>query len=419
VIARTSVMGYKHRAAAIDQMGRDLGVEYVLEGSVRRDASNVRITAQLIQVKDQTHLWAEQYDRARTSVLTVQSEIAQQVAQEIRLTLSATRPPSDRAPAFSSQTYEAYDLYLKGKFFLNKRTPEGFRLAIDAFRDATVKDPEYARAYAGLADTYALMSSYNYGGQRDLVSQARAAARRALQLDGGLAEVHTSLALISESQDWDWRAAETEFRRALELDPNYVTAHHWYAEYLAFQGRFDEALVESDLAQRLDPLSLIVAADRGAILYFARQYDRAIQQFNTVLAIDPAFGRAHVVIGAYVQNHRYADALAVADKWTESDGGPWKWAWIAYTHGLAGRPAEAQTAVETLKASVNASKMNPPPMFVLAYSGMGQTDAAIGWLEQAYRDHASVMITLKVDPIYDPLRNDPRFRTLLQRVGFN
>jgi tetratricopeptide (TPR) repeat protein len=300
VIARSSVMRYKHGQQQLDHIARELGVQYVLEGSVRRDSDEVRISAQLIQMKDQTHLWARQYDRELSGLLALQGEIAQEIADEIQLTLGDDhkRIATDLNHAASPSSYEAYDLYLKGRYFWNKRTRQGFQQAIDYFQQAVSKDTNYARAYAGLADSYALMSSYGFASPNDLMPKARAAALRSMQIDDGLAEAHTSLALITENFDWDWQTAEREFRRAIQLDPNYATAHQWYAECLSFQGSFDEALRESERARQLDPLSLIISTDDGAILYYSRQYDRAIEHFRAVLAMEPSFPRAHMVIFA-------------------------------------------------------------------------------------------------------------------------
>src|SRR5579871_1025276 len=266
VIARTSVMTYKHRQEAIEQIGRELGVQYVLEGSVRREADKVRIAAQLIQVKDQTPLWARQYDRELKDLLLLQDEISQEISDETQIAFANKKPT---APAVQSsltpQAYDAYNLYLQGQFFLNKRTVKGLNEAIQYFEQATAKDPNFARAYAGLADSYALMGGYSGVPQAHFAQKARAAALRALEIDEALPEAHTALALIVENYDWDWQTAEKEYRRAIELNPNYATAHHWYAEYLTWRGRFDEALQESERARQLDPLSLIITADEGAI----------------------------------------------------------------------------------------------------------------------------------------------------------
>jgi Tfp pilus assembly protein PilF len=286
----------------VGQIGRELGVQYVLEGSVRRDAGKVRVSAQLIQMSDQTHLWARQYDRDLSNLLGLQGEIAQEIGDEIQLTLGENKSASAISKAQIPKSYEAYDLYLKGRYFWNKRTPEGFEEAIKYFQQAIAKDPDYARAYAGLADCYALLPGYTMTiPQTEALPKARAAALKALQLDERLAEAHTSMALIAENYDWDWQTAEKEYRRAIELNPNYATAHHWYAEYLTWNGRFDEALRESERARQLDPLSLIIAADNAMIFYYSRQYDRAEKGFNAVLEMEPTFPRAHMVRSVYVE----------------------------------------------------------------------------------------------------------------------
>jgi TolB-like protein/DNA-binding winged helix-turn-helix (wHTH) protein/Tfp pilus assembly protein PilF len=417
VIARTSVMHYKHSQEQLEQIGRELGVQYVLEGSVRRDANRVRVSAQLIQVKDQSNVWARQYDRELINLLALQGEIAQEIADGIQLTLGDNnRIDSAHQAPLSPEAYEAYDLYLKGRYFWNKRTTQGFQHAIEYFQQAIAKDPKYARAYAGLADSYALTSSYSLAPQNEFMPKARAAALRALELDDRLAEAHTSLALVTENYDWDWQTAEKEYRRAIQLNPNYATAHHWYAEYLAYQGRFDEAFAESERARQLDPLSLIIATDNGAILYFSRKYDRAIEQFRTVLDMEPNFPRAHLLVFAYVEKGMFADALADIEKWRRIDDAPGIWAIEAYVCGRSGQQVEAQRALEKWQQLNRRRQMDPAPI-ALAYVGMGNKDEAFAWLQRAYSERSNALTALKVDPIYDPLRSDPRFQVLMRRVG--
>jgi tetratricopeptide (TPR) repeat protein len=401
----------------LDQIGRELGVQYVLEGSVRRDSDKVRISAQLIQVRDQSHLWARQYDRELSHLLALQGEIAQDIADGIQLTLGdQKRVAPAQQVSLSPEAYEAYDLYLQGRYFWNKRTPQGFERAIDCFQRAVAKDPSYARAYAGLADSYALMSSYSLAPQNEFMPKARAAAQRAVELDDRLAEAHTSLALIIENYDWDWQNAEKEYRRAVQLDPNYATAHHWYAEYLAYQARFDEAFAESERARQLDPLSLIIATDHGAILYFSRQYDRAVEQFRAVLDMEPDFPRAHLLVFAYVQKGLFPDALADIEKWRRVNDAPGIWSVQAYVYGRSGQQAEARRALEKFQ-QLNRRRQMDPAAIALAYVGMENKDAAFAWLQKAYAEHSNALTALKVDPIYDPLRSDPRFQELLRRVG--
>ncbi len=413
-------MHYKTAGSHLDEVARELHVQYVLEGSVRRDSGKVRITAQLIRASDQTHLWAHEYDRELKDLLLLQGEIAQEVAEGIQLTLADNRKSAAAAPAaLSPASYEAYDLYLKGRYFWNKRTPQGFQQAVQCFEQAIAKDPKYARAYAGLADTYALMSSYYLAPPNEVMPKARTAALKALQIDEGLAEAHTSLALIAEMYDWDWQTGEKEYRRAIQLNPNYATAHHWYAEFLAFQGRFDEALAESERARHLDPLSVIIAADRGAILYFARQDDRAIEQFRAVLDMEPNFSRAHLVASAYVEKGRFADALAHIESWrrAEKTPAPWRLAMDVCVYSRSGEPAKARQALAKLERWNRESRLDSDPNFAAAYTCMNNKDEAFARLQKAYEEHSPAISTLKVEPAYDPLRSDPRFQELLRRVG--
>ncbi len=417
VIARTSAMHYKNSHEPLDQIGRELQVQYVLEGSVRRESDRVRITTQLIQMKDLTHVWARQYDRELTHLLSLQGEVAQEVADEVHLTLNDhTRRESSSSASSAPINYEAYDLYLKGQYFWNKRTARDFQQAIDCFQQAIAKDPSSARAYAGLASSYALIGSYSGDPQAEFKRKARAAALRALELDEGLPEAHTALALIVQNYDWDWQAAEKEFRRAIELNPNYATAHHLYAEHLARRGRFDEALRENAHARQLDPLSLIIAADKGVILYFSRQYDSAIEQFRYVLDMEPNFPRAGMIMAAYIQKGMFTEARASVEKQSPSDDNPWYWAWQAYIYGRSGRPAQAQRALEKL-LQLNRRHQVDGAALVWAYIGIGNKDEALAWLEQAYLQHSNLLTTLKVEPAFDPLRSDRRFQQVLQRVG--
>ena len=413
VIARSSVEKYKEKPEQVEKVNRELGVQYILEGSVRRGARNVRITAELVQTKDQTHVWAREYDRDISDLLALQAEIAKDIANEIRLTLGVPKPIEVAAAPVAPKNMETYELYLKGRYFWNKRTLAGFQKAIEYFDEAIRKDPQNARAYAGLADTYALMSGYAGMALRDHVPKAHAAARRAIELDEKLAEAHTSMAVVAQNLDWDWITAEKEYRRAIELDPNFATAHHWYAEYLALMGRFDEAFVEIERARQLDPLSLIIASDHGAILYYSRQYDRAIEQFRAVREMDPSFSRASLVVAAYNQEGRYEDSLADLKKWPEE--GVWNQANTAYSSGRLGREGDAKRALEELRR-LERSQHVDPLAFVVADLGLGRNGEAMASLENAYEEHSPALTGLKVDPIYDPLRNEPRFQELLRRL---
>ena len=415
VIARTSVMAYKNTRKRLDEIGRELSVQLVLEGTVRRDADRLRVSAQLIQAGDQTHLWARQYDREPGTLLALQSEIAQEVVDEIRLTLGERRSRPDSPPPASAGTYAAYDLYLRAQYFWNKRTIEGLRQAIDHCERAIAADPTYAPAHAGLARSYALLGGYSGESQVEFMAKARTAALRALELDPHLPEAHTALALVVQNYDWDWETAEQEFRRALELNPNAATAHHWFAEHLAFRGRFDEARAEAERARQLDPLSLAIAVDTALIDYYSRRYDSAAAKLEAVLAMDPSFPRAHLVRNAYVELGRFDDALADIERDRAGAGGMWNASGLAYVYGRARRPEEARREVAQLLRRNRPGKTDPGIIF-WAYVGIGDRSEALAWLEKAYAQHSNVLATLGVEPAYDTLRGEPRFQDVLRRV---
>ncbi len=420
VIARTSVMFYKGNPKPLDQVGRELGVQYVLEGSVRREGERLRVTAQLIQLKDQSHIWARNYDRSANDLLGVQEEITQEIADELKLTLDDKRAgklTAHRPTTSQNTSYQAYDFYLKGRYFLSKRTSESFEQAAEYFQQAIAQDSTYAPAYAGLADTYALMSTWGQVRSDEFMPKARTAALRALALDESLPEAHASLALIAESYDYDWQTAEKQYRRAIQLDPSYATTHQWYAEYLSWQGRFGEALAESERARQLDPLSLIIATDHASILYFARQYDRAIAQCRTVLEMDTSFLRARgILIHAYVQTGKFPEAMHEVEQWASEPYGIWAWDWKAYVYGRWGRTAEAEHALARFEQMLSHYPNDAKPGLLAAYIGTGRKEQAMRLLQQLYLEHSPVVATLKTDPMYDPLRDDPRFQQLLVRV---
>ncbi len=425
VIARTSVMRYKHAQPSIPQVGSDLGVQYVIEGSVRRDSERVRITAQLIQVKDQSHLWAREYDRDLGHLLQLQEEIAREAANEVEFSLSGRRPievpRGSTAPPPAAKTYESYDLYLKGRYFWNKRTSEGFREAAVYFQQAIDKDPNFGRAYAGLADTFSLMSSWYMGPQGELIPKARAAALRALELDDNLAEAHASLALIKENYDYNWPEAEKEFQRAIQLNPQYPTAHQWYAEFLSWQGRFQEAFAESERARQLDPLSLIIANDHARILYDSHQYEDALAQYRSVLDLDPSFYYAQGgMIPCNLELGRYDEAIDIIKRWANRGGvgTTWLWAWEAAVYGRSGHADQARKALAELERAPS-SAVERTAALLIAYSGTTEKDRVIDLLQEAYSEHSTVVVAIKVDPMYDRMRSDPRFIDLLRRMGLD
>lgn len=316
----------------------------------------------------------------------------------------------------SSESAEAQDLYLKGMYFWNKRNVAGFDQAIEDFRQATKLDSNYALAYVGLANSYTLLTSYSSSSSALYIPQARAAAARALELAPNLAEAHAAMALIAQNHDWDWQTSETEYRRAIELNPNYATAHQWYAEHLMWLGRFDEALSESRKAQQLDPLSLIIASDQGAILYFARRYDRAIEKLRSVIRNDPNFVRAGIVMYAYVENGNYPDALAEAETRRRLYGEePLYWSRLAYIYGRSGQIGRARDELAKLER-LSQEEQPDPVTIVWAHLGVGNKEEALADLRKACAEHSNIMVSLKVEPAFDPLRSDPRFQDLLRCV---
>jgi TolB-like protein/DNA-binding winged helix-turn-helix (wHTH) protein/Tfp pilus assembly protein PilF len=418
VIARTSVMRLEPSLDPLDNAGRELGVQYVLRGSVRRDGGQLHIATELLHLPDKTRLWSHEYARSEGSLLEIQEEIGQETADAILLALGESKwsEPSRLATLSNHSNSDAYLHYLKGRFFWNQRNEKGFELAIREFQSAIDKDPKYAQAYAGLADAYNLSSSYGLLSPKEFMPKARAAALRALELDDTLAEAHTSLASIAQSFDWDWPTAEKEYRRAIELNANYATAHHWLAECLALQGRFDESFEEIAKARELDPLSLIIAADYGSILYFSRQYGAAIAQFHAVLEMDSTFPRAHMITYAYVQEGRFPEALEVVEKWNTEQHAAWARPMMAYVYGRWGKRQEAQNTLDEMLRQNPQTKMEAAAM-VLLNIGEGNNKEALDWLEKARDERAAAITAIKVDPIYDPIRNEPRFHAVLKQLN--
>jgi TolB-like protein/DNA-binding winged helix-turn-helix (wHTH) protein/Tfp pilus assembly protein PilF len=416
VISRTSAMKYKNGRTPLAEIARSLHVEAVVEGSVVLSGDKLRITAQLIDARTDRHLWAEDYTRDLRDVVAVQDEVARRIAQEIRTTLT----PEERAQLTSQRQVnpEAYEAYLRGRYFWNKRTEEAVRKAIPYFEQSMSKDPNYPLAYDGLADCWLSLGWYGYVPPKEAFPRAKAAAMRALELDDSLAEAHTSLAFANMNYDWNWSAAEREFRKAIELNPNYANAHHWYGDYLSAVGRHEQAIAESRRALELDPLSPIINAWLGWRYYFARQFDQAIDQYRETLEIDPNFMPVHLVLGqAYEQKGMLNEAIAELEKVASlSQGAPLYAASLAHAYAVAGRRSEAETLLH--QTNERAQHAYVPSFHVaIIYAGLERKDETLAWLERGYQERSAWMVWLKVDPRFDFVRSDARFQNLLRRLG--
>jgi len=417
VIARTSAHYYRKTAKRAGEIGRELGVDYILEGSVRRDAARLRITAQLIQVSDETHLWAESYDRAAENVFAIQDEVARRVGRSLTLELlPGSRSSPRRAPTTSSAAHEAY---LKGRYQWNKRTEEGLTDSVEHFQEAVREDPSYAPGHAGLADAYNLLASYGVHPSKEAVPRAKGAALRALELDPELAEAHASLGWALLVYDHDWEGAERAFSRAIEIDPDYPSAHQWLAYELRALGRHAEALAAARRAEQLDPRSLILRAILGWHYFLARDYDQAIAECRRTIEMEPGFPRVHSYLGwSFLQKGMYQEAIAELKKARDLFGdNPGRIAELGHAYAVAGRKTEARAVLREL-TGLSRRRYLEPDLVALIHVGLGEREEAFRWLERAYEERAVKMVLLKVEPAFDPLRDDPRFADLLRRVGF-
>jgi len=416
VIARTSMMTYKGSRKPIKEIAQELGVNYVLEGSIRKTGDGLRVTAQLIRADDQTHLWAREYDRPLGDLVQVQGEVAQAVAQEIQVQLS----PEVKETLAGAQPVdpEAYSAYLKGRFFWNKRSGDSLTTAVGFFEETIQRNPKYAPAYAGLADAYNALMFYGFMSGAEGIPKAKAAAMKAVELDGSLAEGHASLGYVYFMWEWNWAAAEKEFQRAIQLDANYVSAHHWYALYLAALGRAPESLAQIHQAREIDPLSVIVTAASGYVAYFARQNDQAAAESEAALQKDPDFMAAHVVLGLASEGQaNYGKAILEFQKTLQlSNVRPGAYLdYLGHAYAISGNRAEAEKILVALKDQAKSGKTTSYQAPTLI--ALGRNDEAMEVLEEGFEGRSDGLLWLKVDPRFDALRADSRFQYLLRRAG--
>ena len=415
VISRTSTQPYQSKPRNISEIAKQLGVANILEGSVQKAGDQVRINVQLINAQTDAHLWAETYDRKLTDVFLVETDIAKTIADSLKAKL--TRSERQAIAVRPTANLEAYELYLKGRFFWNKRTGADLRKAIDHFNHAIAKDPNYALAHAGLADCYDLLHEYSELSPKESYPKAKAAAIKALELDDTLGEAHTSLAYSLINYDWDWRSAEREYQRAIQLNPNYATAHQWYAECLSMLGRHSEAIAEIKKAHELDPLSLIINQGVGGKYLYARRYDEAMAQFHRTVELYPHFPPTHQRLGwCYVQKRMYDEAIAEMQKAVELSGNSTQMiAALGYAYAAAGRRDTAQGIIAELERRSKDSYVDD--YFVATiFAALGEKDEAIALLNKACADRSYWMPWINIDPQLDNLRSDSRFDALVQRV---
>jgi TolB-like protein/DNA-binding winged helix-turn-helix (wHTH) protein/Flp pilus assembly protein TadD len=417
VISRTSVMAYKRARKPLPQIARELNVDAVVEGTVLRSGDQVRITAQLIEASADKQLWSQSYEGELRDTLALQNKVARAIADEIRINLSPREQAALRTVRVVNP--EAYESYLKGRYFWNKRTADSLKAALAYFDQAIEEDPKYAEAYSGLADTYALLGDWQYAvlTPKEALPKAKAAAIKAVGLDSALGEAHNSLAFCLDGFDWDFDSAGKEFRRAIELNPGYATAHHWYAWHLSLLGRYDEAIVEMRKAKNSDPLSLIISSDLAELLVLAHSYDESIAESHKTIEMDPNFAFAHNQLGqAYLQKQMNVEALAEMEKAVQlSSGSPTCIANLARAYVACGRRNEATKLLSDLKRSSNRNYSHASEISVV-YAALGDKDQAMSWLEKGYEERFNPGVLLR--PGFDPLRSDVRFKDLLRRVGF-
>lgn len=419
LLVRSTGSVQRYAAPGLDPVavGRELQVQSVLEGSIQTSGDRLRTTVRLLRVSDGSTLWSGTFDERLTDIFSVQDQVSQRVADALALEL--TEAQRSLLTRHDTSDSEAYQLYLRGRFFWNKRTREGFERGASYFRQAVAKDPAYALAYSGLADSHIGATFYHYASPQSAMPLARTAALKALEIDGSLAEAHASLAHVKTNYEWDWTEAERLSRRAIALEPEYATAHQWFGmHYLAPMGRLEEAIAETRRAQQLEPLSAVFHAFVGGALYFARRYDEAIEECRRTIDIHPEFGVAHWYLGrAYLQQGKHPEALAELQKAVTLSGeSPLMKGTLGVGYAMAGDRGAAQRTLgelEKLRAESYASALD----LAALHAALGNREQAFRWLDQAAAERSFHLIYLKVWPELDTLRSDPRFRALVLRLG--
>lgn len=415
VISHRSVAKYKGSTLSAKEIGKELNADYLVQGSVRRAADRMRVTVELIQAQDQTDIWTESYDRELKDVLAMQDSVVRSIASQIHIALSEEQEKRLATPRQVSPA--AYEAYLKGRYYWNKRTGESMQKAEQYFEQAIQNDPTYAAAYSGLADCNSGMTWHGFKSPAEALPKAYAAARKAIEINPESAQAHASLGLAM-SHRWDWTGAEAEFRRALQLDPQYANAHHWYGDYLSIRSRHDEALAEAKHALQLDPLNLMISTWVGLRYYQARDYSRAIEQNRNSVDLDPNFAAAHLLLGQDLLGAGlHSEAIDELKKAANLSGdSPLYTAQVAVALARAGQTREALVIAHELE-TISRKRYVSPYGLAQIHAALNEKDETFKWLQAAYTDHSVWMGYLAVDPIFDSYRSDERFKDLLRRVG--
>lgn len=416
VISQSSTMRYVKEGKSHKQAADDLGAQYLLEGSVRRHGNNLRITAHLVDTNRDTYIWAETYRGTIEDIFDIQEKVAAEIVRALQLRLSPDE--AENLKKRYTQNTEAYQLYLQGRFFWNKRTEDGIKTAIRYFEQAIKIDGQYALAWAGVADSYALLGEYGKISRKKLYPKAELAVSKALEIDNSLAEGHTSLASLLMLNKWDWAGAEKEFKIALELNPNYATAYHWYSQLVLNRGKFEEAIAMISRAAELDPISQGILKDKGITLYYSRCYDDAIEIAGKALEIDPNFGPSYRLLSlAYQGKGMFDEAVVENKRWSDLTGNKVEFTFsLAQLYAVMGRRDEAlELAVVAEKDRSKSDQGNRG--LALIYACLGENDKAFNWLEKGYARREESMLSLKVDPKVDSIRSDPRYSLLLRKIG--
>jgi DNA-binding winged helix-turn-helix (wHTH) protein/tetratricopeptide (TPR) repeat protein len=412
----TAILRYTDPEQNVVAVGQELGVDTVLDGHLQRLDERIRVTVQLVRTLDGKTLWAEKFDEKFTDVFAVQDSISEQVTRALMLKLTAKE--QELLTKRYTENTEAFRAFIKGRYFWNKRTAEGLKKGIEYAEQAISIDPTYALAYVGLADSYNLLAGHGGLAPKETFPKAKAAAIRALELDPSLAQAYASLGFVSYRFDWDWPLAEQHFTRAIELNPNYPTAHHWYGESLVVTGRFDDSISALERAQELDPLSLPINTDLAQSLFFARRYDESEEQLRRTLEMDQNFVRACVIAGGlYEQKGLYEQSIAILQKAVElSAGNALALSGLGHVYAVAGKKDEARRILIDLKQLARQSYVSAYNIAIV-HAGLGEKEAALDWLVKAYHNRDVWLVWLKVNPRFDQLRSESRFTDLMRRVG--